>query len=457
MEFKNDTLYMVPLGGCGEFGGNLTLYGWNGKWLMLDCGLGFDRQELVPGLERQLILPDPSFIAARREELVGCVITHAHEDHVGGLPYLWDLFRCPVYLSPFAARVMGERAYELGKEIDHHLVEAGDVLKLGPFTCRMLGVTHSIPEAMMVAVETPAGTIVHTGDWKLDDDPLIGELTEIDALKEIGAKGVLAVVGDSTNATIEGESGDEGSVCDGLISLFSTLEKRIVVTMMARHIGRMVSIIDAAHECGREVALVGRSLWTMEHIARDLGYFEDMPKFMNPKQIMRLPRDRVVMIVTGTQAEPNAALARMSLSEHPTARVEPGDTVVFSARVIPGSETAIAAVQNRFRDRGVAVVTKDYPNIYSSGHPCRGEMRKLYGWLKPKWVLPVHGEALQQEAHAGLAAEMGAKTLIPANGQVIRLAAGVAEVVGNVPVGHLAIRSVASESGFSYRLDKKIA
>jgi len=454
MNFDNDTLYVVPLGGCGEYGGNMTLYGWNGKWLMLDCGIGFDRHQLVPGLNRQILMPDPAFIAEQRENLLGCIITHAHEDHVGGMPYLWDLLKCPVYLSPFAARVMAERSFELGKDIKPILVEAGDIIELGAFSCRMIAVTHSIPEAMMVAITSPVGTIIHTGDWKLDPDPLLGDLTEEDTLREYGEKGVLAVVGDSTNSQVEGESGAEATVRDGLTKLFATLKGRIVVSMMSRHLGRIQSIAEAAHENDREVALVGRSLWTMENIGRDLGYFAELPSMLSPKQIMRLPHDRVLLIATGTQAESNAALTRMANNEHPFIRLDKGDTVVYSARVIPGNEEAIAEMQKKFTNRGIQVITREFPGIYVSGHPCKNELQRMYGWLKPKYVLPVHGEPAQQQAHAVLAEAAGSKTIIPSNGTVLRFTKDSVDVVGTVPTGHFVMRALASEAGSTYTLER---
>jgi ribonuclease J len=349
---------------------------------------------------------------------------------------------------------MSEREGELGVDVDGELIEAGDLVELGPFKCLMVGVTHSIPEAMMVAIETPVGTILHTGDWKLDPDPLIGELTQEKVLRGIGDKGVLAVVGDSTNANIEGESGQEGLVREGLVSLFETLPQRIVVTMMARHIGRLRAIIDAGHRVGREVSVVGRSLWTMESIARELKYFDDIPPLLPPKKAMRLPRDRVLFIATGTQGETNAALSRMSLNDHPVVRLDKGDTVVFSARIIPGNEDSIALVQKRFRDRGMPVVEKDYPGIYSSGHPCREEMRRLYGWVKPQHVLAVHGEPLQQNAHKDLVESLGIMAHSPLNGDVLSLAPEGVTKVGTVPTAHLALRSMTTEDGFDYRLER---
>jgi len=454
MNFQKDTLYLVPLGGCGEFGGNLMLYGWNGKWLMLDCGIGFNRHHLLPQLNLQILMPDPAFIASQKENLLGCVITHAHEDHVGAVPYLWDLLQCPVYMSPFAARIMAERAFELGKDIHPHLVYPDDVIELGPFSCRMLSVTHSVPEAMMIAIKTPVGTIIHTGDWKLDPDPLVGELTNEAALKQFGEQGVLAVVGDSTNAQVAGTSGSESTVRDGLTKLFGTLDQRIVVSMMSRNLCRIQAIAEAAYANDREVSLVGRSLWTAESIGRDLGYFADLPAFISPKKIMRLPRDRMVLIATGTQGESNAALTRMADNEHPFIRIERNDTVVYSSRVIPGNEAAVNEVHQKFTNRGVRIITREYPDIYVSGHPCAEEMKRVYGWLKPRYVIPVHGEPEQQQAHAKLAEGLGHQTLVPQNGNVMQVGAETLAVVGQVPTGHLALRNIEGEDSARYTLER---
>lgn len=439
--YKTDHLYMLPLGGCGEFGKNLMLYHYNDRWLMVDCGISFNDEAVVG---HTLVMPDISYIERQRGKLDGLIITHAHEDHIGAVPYLWSRLKCPVYATPFAAAFLRSKLEDNGIEDEVELItiDVGDDFAIGPFACRMLPITHSIPESTMIEIATPLGRIIHTGDWKIDNAPTIGEAADRSLYQETGARGLLAVISDSTNAVVAGRSGDEEDVLDGLTSLFERLPCRIVSTCFASNVGRIKSIALAAEATGREVVLVGRSLWRFNHIARDLGYFDDLPPFLGPGGMKRKVPENLVLICTGSQGETAAALSRMANGEHPQVDILRHDHVVFSARVIPGNEDDILTLQDQLRRAGGDVITQeDIPEfIYASGHPCQDELREMYGWLKPQMVIPVHGTPRHQQANAELARDCGIEqTLVPANGDVICLAPGTAELVGTVATGRLVI------------------
>lgn len=440
-DYKPDHLYFVALGGSGEFGKNLNLYRWNGRWLMVDCGIAFN-DEAIPG--HTLVVPDISYIERQRGKLDGLIITHAHEDHIGAVPYLWERLKCPVYATPFAAAFLRSKIEDnhMAEDIDLTVVEPGDYFDVGPFGCCMVPITHSIPESTMIEITTPVGRVVHTGDWKIDNAPTVGEPADAETYKDIGNDGVLAVLSDSTNATVPGTSGDEARVQDGLTKLFDRLPGRIIATCFASNVGRIKSIAEAATASGREVVLVGRSLWRFNHIARDLGYFDGMEPFLGPRNLKRKAPESLVLICTGSQGETAAALSRMAHKEHPQVEVMRHDHVVFSSRIIPGNEEDIAELKAQLARAGCDVITHgEIPEfIYASGHPCQDEIRQLYGWLKPQMVLPVHGTVRHQEANAALARECGIeKTLIPANGKVICLAPNGPEIVGEVQTGHLVL------------------
>jgi ribonuclease J len=436
---NDNELYFVPLGGAGEFGMNLNAYGYNGKWLIVDCGMGFG-DGIRPGID--ILLPNPKFLEERKRDIVGMVITHAHEDHIGAISHLWPRLKCPIYASPFAAELIEGRFVEKGMTDLSHLIDVdpGSTIDLHPFQVEMVRMTHSTLEPSLLAIRTPAGLVVHTGDWKLDPNPVLGERTDEARLRQLGEEGVLAVIGDSTNSTVPGWTRSEGELEESLTRVFSKFKNRIGVTCFSSNAARMVSIYRAAAANGRKTALVGRSIWRIEDAAREAGYMDDIPDFLTEHELASTPADKLVVICTGSQGEPRSALSRISEGDHPYARLERGDAIVFSARPVPGNEKAITALQSRLAKNGVQVVTPDEEFVHVSGHPAQEELTTLYQWLRPACVIPVHGEYPQLTEHARIARDCQvAHTLVPENGQMIRLAPGPIEVVDHVESGHLAL------------------
>lgn len=441
MNFKKDELYFIPLGGAEQFGVNLNVYGYQGKWLAIDCGLGF-ADERFPGID--ILLPDPAFVEERRKDLLGLIITHAHEDHIGAVQHLWPRLKCPIYASPFTAAVLRKKMSENPACRDAEVIEigAGETLNLKPFKITFTPVTHSVPETAALMIETDVGNILHSGDWNLDPAPTIGKPTDPAPFKKFGEKGVLAYIGDSTNAEVDGVSGSEGDVEKGLAALFKECGGRIAVTIFASNIGRLRSICLAAKESGRQVALLGRSLHTMVSAARDCGYLKDVPQFVSEDDIGYLPDDKIVMIVTGSQGEARAQLARIARGEHAEITFKTGDTVVFSARPIPGNEREIIAVKNNLAASRVRIISPRETKhcIHVSGHPAREEITQMLQWVKPQSVIAVHGERTMLEAHAALALELQVPTaIVPNNGSVIRLYPGTPQVIDHAETGLLAV------------------
>lgn len=438
---EDDALYFLALGGSGEIGMNLNLYGHRGKWLMVDLGISF-ADDTMPGLD--VIMPDPSFIVERREDLVGLVVTHAHEDHLGAVQYLWPELRCPVYCTPFTASVLRAKLHERGLSgvVPIHEIPLGGSLEAGPFAVEYVTMTHSIPEPNALAIRTSAGTVVHTGDWKLDPDPLIGTVADEKRLREIGDEGVLALVGDSTNALVPGWTGSEATVRASLTDLIGRYPNvRVAVSCFATNVARLESIAVAAAAHDRHVALVGRSLWRINDAARANGYLTDVPKFLSEHDAGYLPREKLVLICTGSQGEPRSALARIAGNDHPQITLSRGDVVVFSSREIPGNERAIGRMQNQLVTQGIELVTADEEAIHVSGHPARDELVRMYQWVRPRIAVPVHGEQRHQQAHAALAQECQIPDqIVPANGELIRLGPdGPARVVAHVRSGRMAL------------------
>jgi ribonuclease J len=434
-----DDLWFLPLGGSGEIGMNLNLYGYAGKWLMVDLGISFG-DETMPGVD--VIMPDPAFIAERREDLVGLVITHAHEDHLGAVQHLWPELRCPVYATPFTASVLRAKLFEknLVGRVEIIEVPLSGRFTAGPFDVELVRVTHSVPEPSALILRTPLGAVLHTGDWKLDPAPVTGEPTDEAALIRLGDEGALAMVCDSTNATVPGTSGSEAAVRESLIELFGRFENRIAISCFATNVARLDSIAAAAAANDRHVALVGRSLWRINDAARANGYLKGVAPFLSEHDAGFLPREKTVLICTGSQGEPRSALSRIAADDHPEIVLERGDTVIFSSREIPGNERAIGRVQNLLIGQGVEVITADDAFVHVSGHPAQDELIRMYQWVRPKLAVPVHGEIRHQTEHARLARSCQvADTIIPENGSIIRLAPGPAEIVGQVQHGRLAL------------------
>jgi ribonuclease J len=438
MNVSGGDLAFLPLGGTGEIGMNLNLYRFGGKWLAVDCGIGFGGNETP---EAEIIMPDPSFIADRRDSLVGLVITHAHEDHVGAVAHLWRRLRCPVYATPFTAAVLRRKLGEaqLLGEVKIHVIPPGGAFELAPFKLQFIQMAHSTPEAQALVIRTPAGVILHTGDWKLDPNPLVGPPTDEAALKALGDEGVLAMVCDSTNALVEGHSGSEADVRRSLASLIRGLSGRVVVTCFASNVARVESVVVAARDAGRSVALIGRSLRNLEAAARETGYLKSLPDFVPEDRIDDVPDDNLLILITGSQGEPRSALSRVAADSHQTLSLGEGDTVIFSSRMIPGNERAIGAVQDNLVRRGVNVMTDNDHMVHVSGHPARDEMRRLYRLVRPKFAVPVHGEWRHLAAHAALATELGVESVMMENGDILQMAPGKPEIVDSAPVGVLAL------------------
>jgi ribonuclease J len=430
-------LYFVPLGGSGEIGMNLNLYAYRDQWLMLDCGVTFGDEEQA-GVD--VIMPDPAFIVERKDKLLGIVATHAHEDHIGAIPYLWPQLQCPIWATPFTASLLRAKLEEAGiaGKVTMNIVPMSGRFSIGPFDLELVTLTHSIPEPNAVAIRTPVGTVLHTGDWKLDPDPLIGDVTDEEALIRIGDEGVLAMVGDSTNALVPGSSRSEAELREALTELIGRYQGRVAVACFASNVARLSTIAYAAQAHGRDVALIGRSLWRIDKAARENGYLTDLPRFLTEEEAGYVPADRIVLICTGSQGEPRAALSRIARDDHPHIVLEEGDVVIFSSRVIPGNEKAIFRLQNGLVRLGVELVTTDDHFVHVSGHPCRAELVRMYQMVRPQVAIPVHGEARHLQSHAELAMECQVgDALIIENGDVVRLDAQGASVEGQVTAGRV--------------------
>ena len=436
-------LAFLPLGGTGEIGMNLNLYRCKtpkgDRWLAVDCGIGFGGAEHP---EVDVMTPDPGFIADRRDALVGLVITHAHEDHLGAVAHLWPELRCPVYATPFAASVLRRKLGEAGlvRDVKLTVVPPGGEIALAPFKLRFIRMSHSIPESQALVIDTPYGVVLHTGDWKLDPTPLLGPPSDEDALAALGERGVLAMVCDSTNAMVEGTSGSELDVRRSLTALIRGIRRgRVAVTCFASNVALMESIAIAARDAGRSTALVGRSLRNMDASARECGYLKGLPPFLTEDDIDDVSDDHILMIVTGSQGEPRSALSRIAMDTHPRVALGEGDTVIFSSRMIPGNERAIGTVQDHLVRRGVHLMTDADHMVHVSGHPARDELRRLYALVKPKFSVPVHGEWRHLSAHAELARELGIEPFLMEDGDILSLSGNRPEIVDSAPVGRLVI------------------
>lgn len=436
MHLDKNKLYFLPLGGSGEIGMNLNLYHFKGKWLMVDLGITFDQ---TPGIE--VLMPDTKFIEEHAQNLVGIVLTHAHEDHIGAVPYLWPRLQCPLFATPFTASILRYKLHEAGLNAPLHEIPLSGGVDIGPFTVDFIRLTHSIPEPNALAIRTAQGTIVHTGDWKIDPDPLIGKTTDVSALKKLGDEGVLALVCDSTNVFVPGRSGSEGVIRKNLIDLVGKFPgKRVVVACFASNVARVASCAEAAMAHGRLVGLVGRSLHRVDEVARKLNYFKDYPPFLNHHDAGFLERHETLLVCTGSQGEQRAALLRIAKGEDRHIALEKGDVVIFSSRQIPGNEKAIATLQNLLVRNGVQVITAADEEIHVSGHPGREELLDMYSWIRPKIVVPVHGEDhhILEQAQLALAHNVP-YVITPRNGDLIALTNKGAKLIDQVPTGRLAL------------------
>ena len=434
-----DELIFCALGGSGEIGMNVNLYGCRGKWLMVDLGMSFGAAE-YPGIE--LIFADLDFIERQREDLLGVVLTHAHEDHIGAVPYFAEDLGVPLYATPFTARLVRAKLQEAGLvgKVELRVIDHFDRFELGPFGMRYVPLAHSIAEGNALLIDTPFGNVFHTGDWKLDDEPMIGTPATQADLTEIGDEGVLALVCDSTNVFNPEPSGSEGEVFRGLLEEVQQHKgRRVLVTTFASNVARLQTLGRVAEACGRKLCVAGRSLDRIIETAQASGYLKDLPDLVDPQTAMRLPRGQVMFLVTGGQGEPRAALARIAEGNHDIA-LDAGDVVLFSSRQIPGNEIAIGRIQNKLAADGVKIVTDRQSMIHVSGHPGRPELEALYSWLRPDILLPVHGEMrhMQEQARVGAAAGIP-RQVVQKNGDLVRLAPGFPGKFGEVRAGRLVL------------------
>ncbi len=434
-------LVFAPLGGVGEIGMNLSLYGLGPErrrtWLAVDFGVSFAGEE-VPGVD--LVLPDIRYLVEERKNLAGIVITHGHEDHIGALIDLWPSLKVPIYATPFTAALLeAKRQGEPGApEIPVTVVPLGGRFNVGPFDVEYVSVAHSIPESNALIIRTPAGIVLHTGDWKIDATPVIGPPTDEAKLTAIGDEGVLALIGDSTNAVREGRSPSEADVAKVLAELIKTAPGRVAVTTFASNVSRLRCVADAARAAGREVVLVGRAMERVVQVARETGYFDGVQEFRGVDAYGYLPVNKVLALCTGSQGEPRAALSRISADDHPEVTFNRGDRVIFSSRAIPGNEKAVGRVINGLITQGIEVITDRTHLVHVSGHPRRAELEDMLRWVRPQIVLPVHGEALHLSEHAALARRVGVpKVLICQDGDMVRLAPEGPTVIDEVPAGRL--------------------
>mgnify|MGYP001047290277 FL=1 len=438
----SNELVFVPLGGVGEIGMNLALYGYGPatarEWIIVDCGVTFPTPEL-PGVD--LVLPDTRFIEEKVSSLHGMVITHAHEDHYGAVLDIWPrLGGIPVWMTPFTAGLLGaKRASEPGSpQVPVKIYNAGERFTVGPFEIEAIAVNHSIPEPVSLAITSPAGMVVHTGDWKIDPEPTIGPLIDEARFRAIGDRGVLALVCDSTNALREGESPSEEAVAKSLARLIAEAPGRVAVTTFSSNVGRIRSVAEAARDAGRKVMVMGRSLKRVIDVASEIGYLEGLPEFMDEDEYGLTPRAELVILCTGSQGEPRAALAKLARDEFKNVSLAKGDTVIFSSRVIPGNEKAILSIKNGLIDQDVQVIEDADALVHVSGHPRRNELRRMYEWLRPRIAVPVHGEAAHLVAHAELARATGVSDVPRVrDGDMVRLSPGKAEVIDQVPFGRV--------------------
>jgi ribonuclease J len=435
---KNDELLFCALGGSGEIGMNVNLYGSRGRWVMVDCGVTF-ADHAYPGID--LVLPDLTFIEDRLEQLDGIVLTHGHEDHIGALPYLADGLGVPLYATPFTAGLIRHKLDEerIADRIDLRVIQPGAPFKVGPFGFEFVPMAHSIPEANALIIDTPAGRVFHTGDWKLDATPIIGNPATAAQLTAIGDRGIDVLVCDSTNVFNAEASGSESDVRTGLAEAIGKARGRVLVTTFASNASRVQTLGEVAKQTGRALCVAGRSLDRIIKVARSCGYLRDFPETVSPDAAMRMPRDKVLIVATGGQGEARAALARVAEGSHQI-KLDAGDTVIFSSKQIPGNEVAIGRIQNILAGRGVEMITERQAHVHVSGHPGRPELAQMYSWLRPEVLVPVHGEMrhLMEQARYGLS-EGIPRAIVQTDGDLIRLAPGAPQKIGNAPVGRLVL------------------
>ena len=435
-------LLFCPLGGAGEIGANMNLYGYGNpgehNWIMVDIGVTF-ADDTLPGID--LIYPDPGFIVEKKDNLLGIIVTHAHEDHIGAIAHLWPKLKCKIYATPFTAVLIKEKFKEKNVDINNHLkiVQLNGIIDLDPFRIEYVSMTHSILEPNGLKIKTPAGVVLHTGDWKIDENPMVGKNIDIDKLKQIGNEGVLAMVCDSTNIFTVGRSGSEETVRRSLLKIMERLKKRIVITSFASNVARMETIFYCAEKTGRQISLVGRSMHRIFKAAKQCGYLKDIIDPIDPREAKNISREKIIYLCTGSQGEPMGAMMRISSYTHPDVFLEKGDTVIFSSKIIPGNEKKLYKLHNQLVKDGIEVISEENEFVHVSGHPNRDEMKDMYSWIKPKCVIPVHGEHRHLMEHISFAKEMQVPhPVLVENGDIVKIFPGdKPEVYDKAPSGRL--------------------
>ncbi len=437
-----EELLFCPLGGSGEIGMNMNLFAYgkpdNQKWIMVDIGVTF-ADDTLPGID--LIYPDPGFIIDKKEDLLGIILTHAHEDHIGAIAHIWPQLKCRIFSTPFTATLIKEKFKEKKIDIGNNLkiVDLNGTVDLKPFKIEFITLTHSILEPNGLKIETPAGNILHTGDWKCDPNPLIGDKIDSKRLKEIGEKGVLAMICDSTNVFSVGRAGSELDVRKSLLEIMSRIKKRIVVTSFASNVARMESIFYCAEKLGRQISLVGRSMHRIYKAAKQCGYLKNIIDPIDPRDAKKISRDKIIYLCTGSQGEPMGAMMRISSYVHPDVQIEKDDTVIFSSKIIPGNEKKLYKLHNQLVREGIEVISEETEFVHVSGHPNREDLKDMYNWVKPKAVIPVHGEHRHMIEHINFAKEMQVPYPIQVeNGDIVKIYPGAKpEVYDKAPSGRL--------------------
>jgi len=438
----NKELFFCPLGGSGEIGMNMNLFGYGSpedtKWLIVDMGVTF-ADESVPGID--LIYPDPGFIVDKKKDLLGIVLTHAHEDHIGSVAHIWPKLKCNIYSTPFTSVLIKEKFKEKKIDIEKYLkiVQLNGSIKLENFNVEFVTLTHSILEPNGLIIKTPMGTILHTGDWKCDPNPLIGDSINEKRLKEIGNEGVVAMICDSTNVFNPGRAGSENDVRDNLLKIMRNINKRIIVTSFASNVARMETIFYCAEKTGREISLVGRSMNRIFKAARQCGYLDKVKEPIDPRDAKKIPREKIVLLCTGSQGEPNGAMMRITSDIHPDIAIEKEDTVIFSSKIIPGNEKKLFKMHNQLVKNGIEVISEENEFVHVSGHPNREDLKDMYNWIKPRSVIPVHGEHRHMAEHINFAKEMQVPyPLQVENGDVVKIPKnGKPEIVDKAPTGRM--------------------
>ena len=439
---KNELLF-CPLGGSGEIGMNMNLFAFGNpgehKWIMVDIGVTF-ADDSLPGID--LIYPDPGFIVNKKEDLLGIILTHAHEDHIGAIAHLWPQLKCKIFATPFTAVLIKEKFKEKNIDVTNYLniVQLNGTIDLDPFKIEYITLTHSILEPNGLRIETPAGIILHTGDWKIDPEPLLGEKINSNRLKEIGKEGVLAMICDSTNVFSMGKAGSELDVRKNLLNIMGSLKKRIVMASFASNVARMETAFYCAEKTGRQISLVGRSMHRIFKAARQCGYLKNVIEPLDPREAKNISREKIVYLCTGSQGEPMAALMRISSYTHPDVFIEKDDAVIFSSKIIPGNEKKLYKLQNQLVKDGIEVISEESEFVHVSGHPNRDDLREMYDWVKPDCVVPVHGEHRHMIEHMKFAHEMKVPNPVQVeNGDIVKLAPGKPHVYDKAPSGRLCL------------------